>query len=101
MLEGKGGVRELVERLKALASTVDAAGSEKVTLDGTDLARLLEFVEKAISVAERANTLLVNAFSMQGDERGVRMLSEDAVKLQWALREIGIGDDSEQPRFTV
>lgn len=101
VLEGKGDVGGLIDRLKALASTPDPARPEKVTLDGPDLAKLLDFVEKAILVAERANTLLVNSYSMPDDERGVRFLSEDAVKLQWALREIGIGDDSGQPCFTV
>jgi hypothetical protein len=95
------GVRELVSRLKALASTVENEGEETVTLDPGDLGRLLDFVEKAVAAAEKAHTLLVHSYSLPDDERGVRYLSEDAVKLQWALREIGIGDDSGQPCFTV
>jgi hypothetical protein len=101
VLEGKGGVRELVTRLKGLDATASDAGREEVTLERKDLERLLDFVDKAVAAAERANELLVHSYSMPDDERGVRFISEDAVKLQWALREIGIGDDSGQPCFTV
>jgi Holliday junction resolvase len=101
VLEGKGGVRELVNRLKELDAEVSDAGREEVTLDREDVERLVDFVEKAVAAAERANELLVHSYSMPDDERGVRFISEDAVKLQWALREIGIGDDSGQPCFTV
>lgn len=87
-------VRELVESLRAETS-------ETVSLPKADLDRLLAFIDKAVEAAERANTLLVNAYSAPGDEKGIRFLSEDAVRLQWALREIGIGDDSGEPCFTV
>lgn len=101
MLEGKGGVRELVTRLQEMDATASDAGREEVTLERNDLERLLDFVDKAVAAAESANELLVHSYSMPDDERGVRFISEDAVKLQWALREIGIGDDSGQPCFTV
>lgn len=101
VLEGEGGVRELVGRLKAVESMAAGAGLEEVTLARNELQRLLDFVEKAVAVAEKANGLLVNSYSMPDDQRGIRFLSEDAVKLQWALREIGIRDDSGQPCFTI
>jgi hypothetical protein len=100
-LDGRGGMRELVSRLRALESTTNGEAEVGVTLDAGDLERLLDFVEKAVAAAETANMLLVHSYSLPDDERGVRFLSEDAVKLQWALREIGIGDDSGQPCFTV
>ena len=87
-------IRELVERLKSETS-------DPVSLPKADLDRLLAFLDKAVEAAERANTLLVNAYSEPGDERGIRLVSEDAVRLQWALREIGVGDDSGEPCFTV
>jgi hypothetical protein len=77
------------------------ASAGSVSMPGEDVARLVGFVEKALAAAERANELLVNAYSLPGDEGGIRFLSQDAVKLQWALKEIGIGDDSEKPSFTV
>lgn len=87
-------IQELVESLKA-------GTSDPVSLSRPDLDRLLVFLDKAVEAAERANTLLVNAYSEPGDEKGVRLVSEDAVRLQWALREIGVGDDSGEPCFTV
>jgi hypothetical protein len=54
-----------------------------------------------MEVAERANALLVNTYSLPADELGVRLNSEDAVKLQWVLRNVGIADDSGEPRFAV
>ena len=89
-------VRELVARWRQID-----AGAEGVTVRAEDVARVVSFVEKALAAAERANELLVNAFSLPGDEGGIRFLSQDAVKLQWALKEIGIGDDSGEPCFTV
>jgi hypothetical protein len=89
-------MRELIGRLKE----VDAS-AEEVAISGEDVARLVRFAEKAVAAAEKANELLGNAYSMPNDEGGIRILSQDAVKLQWALKEIGIGDDSGQPCFTV
>ena len=104
MLKGPDGIEELLSRLRSITSTSDrgeARGENAtVNLDPHDLERLLAFVEKAMVAAEKAQALLANAYSMPDDEHGARFLSEDAVKLQWALREIGIGDDSGQPCFT-
>lgn len=80
---------QLAERLKALTEE-----SDTITLTQDDAARIVD-------VAEKAYTLLVNAYSAPGDEHGVRLKSEDAVRLQWALRQIGVGDDSGEPCFTV
>jgi hypothetical protein len=90
-------MQELVSRLKT--SVESSAGGVDVSRD--DLERVLTFAEKTLAVAESAQTLLVNSYSLPDDEKGVRFLSEDAVRLQWALREIGIGDDSGEPCFTV
>lgn len=90
-------IQEVVKRLKA--STEEQA--QEIVVSRDDLDRLLTFVEKGMAVAENAHTLLTHSYSMPDDDRGIRFLSEDAVKLQWALREIGIGDDSGQPCFTI
>jgi hypothetical protein len=82
-------IRELVERLRK----IESAGSEGTRLSREDLSRLLGFVEKGLEVAESATTLLTNAFSLPDDERGIRIRSEDAVRLQWALREMGLGGE--------
>lgn len=79
----------LTERLKSLTEA-----SDTITLTREDAARLVD-------VAEKAHALLLNAYSAPGDEHGVRLKSEDAVRLQWALRQVGVGDDSGQPCFTV
>jgi len=79
----------LAERLRAIARDGDT-----VTLSREEATLLID-------VADRAYELLINAYSSPGDEQGVRMKSEDAVRLQWALRQIGIGDDTGQPCFTV
>lgn len=88
-------MQELVSRLK---SSVER---EPVDLSREDLRRLLTFAEKTMAVAETAHALLSNSYSLPDDESGIRFLSEDAVRLQWALREIGVGDDSGEPCFTV
>jgi hypothetical protein len=92
--------RQEIGALVARWKQIDAS-AEGVTVRGEDVARLVSYVEKALAAAERANELLVNAYSLPGDEGGIRFLSQDAVKLQWALKEIGIGDDSGRPSFTV
>lgn len=111
--ELKGVVSKLKE-LEARASSApwEAEGSE-VPLASTEadadliaftrnqLPGIVDFLEKAMEVAERANALLVHAYSLPADEKGMRFASEDAVKLQWALREVGIGEDPGGPRFTV
>lgn len=96
MREGKGGIRELIARLKQIDSS-----EEEVVLAPADVERLVGFVEKSVAAAERANELLANAYSLPGDEGGIRFRSQDAVRLQWALKEIGIGDDAGEPCFTV
>jgi hypothetical protein len=93
---GKQEVLALVSRWKQMG-----ASAGNVSLPSEDVARVVSFVEKALAAAERANELLVHAYSLPGDEGGIRFLSQDAVKLQWALKEIGIGDDSGRPSFTV
>ena len=93
-------VADVVARLKELVSDADAADAEVIAAFRHDVPRVLEFVEKSVRVAERAHELLANAYSTQ-DAEGVRINSEDAVKLQWALREVGVGDDSGEPCFTV
>jgi hypothetical protein len=90
-------IQELVARLRV--STKEE--QPEISVSRVDLERVLTFVEKGVAVAENAHTLLTHSYSMPDDDRGVRFLSEDAVKLQWALREIGIGDDSGQPCFTI
>lgn len=92
-------VSEVVDRLKALLA--DEASSDDVSSAfKDDVPRLLDFVEKSVDVAEKAHALLANAYSTQ-DAEGIRINSEDAVKLQWALREVGIGDDSGEPCFSL
>jgi hypothetical protein len=90
-------MQELVSRLK----TSVESGTDEIGVSRDDLERVLAFAEKTMAVAESAQTLLVNSYSLPDDDKGVRFLSEDAVRLQWALREIGIGDDSGEPCFTV
>ena len=92
-------VSEIVSQLKALAD--DNVADEEILLAfRNDLPRVLDFVEKSVEVAEKARELLAHAYSTQ-DAGGIRIQSEDAVKLQWALREVGVGDDSGEPCFTV
>jgi hypothetical protein len=82
-------IRELVQRLRK----TESAESEGIRLSREDLSRLLDFVEKGLGVAESASTLLTNSFSVPDDERGIRFRSEDAVRLQWALHEMGLEGD--------
>jgi hypothetical protein len=93
-------VSEVVSRLKELAGDSESADEAKIAAFRSDLPRLLDFVEKSADVAEKAHELLANAYSTQ-DAEGIRINSEDAVKLQWALRSIGVGDDSGELSFTV
>ena len=93
-------VSEIVSHLKELAGDSATADDEIITAFRNDVPRVLEFLEKSADVAEKAHELLANAFSTQ-DADGIRVQSEDAVKLQWALRAVGVGDDSEEPGFTV
>ena len=93
-------VSEVVSQLKELASDPESSDEAIIAAFKTELPRVLEFVEKSVGVAEKAHELLTNAYSGQ-DADGIRINSEDAVKLQWALREVGVGDDSGQPCFTV
>lgn len=93
-------VSKVVSQLKELASDGAAADEAILAAFKNDLPRVLDFVEKSVDVAEKAHELLANAYSTQ-DSEGIRIQSEDAVKLQWALREIGVGDDSGEPCFTV
>jgi hypothetical protein len=82
-------IRELVERLKK----IESAESEGIRLSPEDLSRLLAFVENGLKLADSASALLANSFSVPDDERGIRFRSEDAVKLQWALHEMGLEGD--------
>ena len=93
-------VSEIVSQLKALANDTSSANEEILVAFRNDLPRVLDFAEKSVEVAAKAHALLANAYSTQ-DAEGIRIQSEDAVKLQWALREVGVGDDSGQPCFTV
>lgn len=93
-------VSEIVSQLKALANDSSSANEEILAAFRNDLPRVLDFAEKSVEVAAKAHELLANAYSTQ-DAEGIRIQSEDAVKLQWALREVGVGDDSGQPCFTV
>jgi hypothetical protein len=111
------GMESIVSTLKELETRASAApweaqgsevpgatseaDAELIAFSRNELPKVLEFVEKAMTVAERANELLVNAYSLPADEKGMHFNSEDAIKLQWALRSIGIGDDSGEPCFTV
>ena len=93
-------VSEIVSQLKDLARDGASADDESIAAFRNDMPRVLEFLEKTVDVAEKAHELLANAYSTQ-DASGIRIQSEDAVKLQWALRAVGIGDDSDEPCFTV
>ncbi len=93
-------VSEIVSQLKHLASDGASADDEIIAAFRNDVPRVLEFLEKSMDVAEKAQELLANAYSTQ-DADGIRVQSADAVKLQWALRAVGIGDDSGEPCFTV
>ncbi|HSF13991.1 MAG TPA: hypothetical protein VLK65_00400 [Vicinamibacteria bacterium] len=77
---GKSDVAPLVRRLGAMPQESDA-----VTLTREEVGLLLD-------VADKARTLLANAYAMPADELGVRLKSEDAVRLQWALQQIGAGE---------
>ena len=94
-------VSEAVSRLKELAAEPAADDTTLAAAFRDDVGRVVAFLEKSMAAAETANALLANAYSTPGDAQGIRIQSEDAVKLQWALREIGVGDDSGQPCFTV
>ena len=95
-------VSEIVSHLKELAGDSATADDEIITAFRNDVPRVLEFLEKSMDVAGKAQELLANAYSTQ-DAEGIRVQSEDAVKLQWALRGVGVGvgDDSGGPGFTV
>ncbi len=93
-------VSEIVSHLKELAGDSTSADHEIIAAFRNDVPRVLEFVEKSVDIAEKAHELLANAYSTQ-DADGIRIQSEDAVKLQWSLRAMGVGDDSGEPRFTV
>ncbi len=93
-------VSEIVSQLKGLAGDSACADHEIIAAFRNDVPRVLEFVEKSVDIAEKAHELLANAYSTR-DADGIRIQSEDAVKLQWALRAIGVGDDSGEPCFTV
>ena len=93
-------VSEVLSQLKELAADNESADDAIVAAFRNDLPRVLEFVEKSVEVAEKAHALLANAYSTQ-DAEGIRIQSEDAVKLQWALRAVGVGDDSGEPCFPV
>jgi len=93
-------VSEIVSHLKELAGDSTSADREMIAAFRNDVPRVLEFLEKSADVAKKAHELLANAYSTQ-DANGIRVQSEDAVKLQWALRAVGVGDDSGEPRFTV
>jgi hypothetical protein len=93
-------VSEIVSQLKALADNSSSADEEILLAFRNDLPRVLDFAEKSVEVAAKAHELLANAYSTQ-DAEGIRIQSEDAVKLQWALRAVGVGDDSGEPCFTV
>ncbi len=93
-------VAEIVSHLKELAGDSTSADHEIIAAFRNDVPRVIEFLEKSADVAEKAHELLANAYSAR-DADGIRIQSEDAVKLQWALRAIGVGDDSGEPCFTV
>lgn len=93
-------VSKVVAQLKELAGDSASADDAMIAAFRNELPRVLDFVEKSVEVAEKAHELLANAYSTQ-DAEGIRIQSEDAVKLQWALRAVGVGDDSGQPCFTV
>ena len=77
---GQSDTATLVKRLGSMIRESDA-----VTLTGEEVGLLLD-------VADKARTLLTNAYAMPADEQGVRLKSEDAVRLQWALQQIGAGE---------
>lgn len=93
-------VSEIVSQLKDLAGNSASADHEIIAAFRNDVPRVVELLEKSMDVAQKAQELLANAYSTQ-DADGIRVLSADAVKLQWALRAVGIGDDSGEPCFTV
>ena len=93
-------ISEIVSQLKKLAGNSACTDDEIIAAFRNDVPRALEFLEKSADVAEKAQELLANAYSTQ-DADGIRVQSADAVKLQWALRAVGIGDDSGEPGFTV
>lgn len=93
-------VSEIVSQLKQLVGDGASGDDEILAAFRNDLPRVLDFVDKSVEVAEKAHELLANAYSTQ-DAQGIRIQSEDAVKLQWALRAVGVGDDSGEPCFTV
>ncbi len=93
--------REALSDLKKLAERETASEAELAAVFRREMPRLIDFLDKTLDVAEKSEALLKNAYSTPDDERGIRIQSEDAVKLQWSLRAIGIGDDSGEPCFTV
>lgn len=100
-MSGTREVSALAARLKELAASDSASDAELMEAFRNDVPRVLDFIEKSVEVAERAHELLANAFSSPDDAQGIRIQSEDAVKLQWALRGVGYGDDAGESTFTV
>jgi len=95
-------VSELVSRLKELSTDAEASEADLAAAFRSDVPRLLELLDKAMEVGEKAQEMLVKAYSLPDDGgHGIRIQSEDAVKLQWALRAIGIGDDAGESGFKV
>ncbi|MGH9321575.1 MAG: hypothetical protein ACRD21_15300 [Vicinamibacteria bacterium] len=86
--------------VQALLASIREAESD-ARISPHDLRRLLTLAERGLEVAEQSKALLANAYSMPDDDRGMRFLSQDAVKLQLALREMANGEDSVGSAFTV
>ena len=96
MATGHERAKRVVVEFKQLGPDVDDA--ELAAFARNELPELIAFTEKALELATRANDLLANAYASQ-DSDGICMNSEDAVKLQWSLRSLGLGDDAGEPCF--
>lgn len=96
MASGREQAQRAVDEFKELGSDVD--DSRLAAFARSELPELVVFTEKALELAERANALLANAYASQ-DAEGIRLSSEDAVRLQWSLRSLGFGDNAGEPCF--
>ena len=96
MAIGHEQAKRVVDAFNELGPDVDDA--RLAAFARSELPELVVFTEKALELAQRANDLLANAYSSQ-DADGIRLNSEDAVKLQWSLQSLGLGGNAGEPCF--
>ena len=88
-------IQEILDRWKSLQSDNVTSESALLNIVLGDLPHVTAALETTMQLATHATELLENAFSMPKDTEGIRIRSEDAVKLQWALQQFKNTIDSE------